>query len=66
MRAHKSVYAEYRCKRLAQMEDSAMRNSKWDDKFKSDEYKCEPCRTTFNNEKSWTRHMQRHKVERGL
>ena len=39
MRAHKSVYAEYRGKRLELLEDSATRLSKLDDKFKSDEFK---------------------------
>ena len=66
MRAHSSAYAEYRGMRLAQMEDSATRLSKLDDKFKSDEYKCEPCRTTFRDEKSWARHMQRHKVQKEI
>ena len=45
------------------MEDSAMRFSKVDNRFKSDEYKCDPCRTSFSSEKSWVKHMQRHKVE---
>ena len=60
---HKTAYLEYRGKRLEQMEDSAMRFSKVDNRFKSDEYKCDPCRTSFSSEKSWVKHMQRHKVE---
>ena len=60
MRFHKTAYVEYQGKQLEQMEDSA-------DKFElansaSEEYKCEPCRTTFSDEKTWVRHMQRHKV----
>ena len=60
---HKSAYLEYRGKRQERMEDSAMRLSKLDDRFKSEEYECEPCRTSFSSEKSWVKHMQRHKVE---
>ena len=63
MRAHKEAYAEYRGKRLSQLEDATTRLSKWDERFKSDEFKCEPCRTTFSSEKRWAIHMQRHKGE---
>ena len=66
MRTHTAAYAEYRGKRLAQMEESATRLSKLGDEFKSDEYKCDPCQTTFRDEKSWALHMQRHKVQRGI